>query len=112
MKLLLDECAPRRLKNYFVGHDISTIEQAGFKGLKNGNLLRAAEGKFEVLITVDKKIEYQQNRTTLPLAIVILSAVNNRLESLLPLIPDALKVLETIKTATLCALQNKLKFTR
>ena len=80
MKLLLDECAPRRLKNYFVGHDVSTIEQAGFKGLKHGNLLRAAEGKFEVLITVDKNIEYQQNTTALPL------------------IPNALKVLETIKT--------------
>jgi predicted nuclease of predicted toxin-antitoxin system len=98
MKLLLDECAPRRLKNYFVGHDVSTIEQAGFKGLKNGNLLRAAEGKFEVLITVDKNIEYQQNTAALPLAIVILAAASNRLESLLPLIPNALKVLETIKT--------------
>jgi len=98
MKLLLDECAPRRLKNYFVGHDVSTIEQAGFKGLKNGNLLRAADGKFEVLITVDKNIEYQQNTAALPLAIVILAAASNRLESLLPLIPDALKVLETIKT--------------
>jgi hypothetical protein len=82
MKLLLDECAPRRLKNYFVGHEISTIEEAGFKGLKNGNLLRAAEGKFEVFITVDKNIEYQQNTATLPLAIVILSAASNRLESL------------------------------
>jgi predicted nuclease of predicted toxin-antitoxin system len=98
MKLLLDECAPRRLKNYFVGHDVSTIEQAGFKGLKNGNLLRAAEGRFEVLITVDKNIEYQQNTAALPLAIVILAAESNRLESLLPLIPNALKVLETIKT--------------
>lgn len=91
MKLLLDECAPRRLKNYFVGHDVSTIEQAGFKGLKNGNLLRAAEGKFEVLITVDKNIEYQQNTAALPLAIVILAAASNRLELLLPLIPNALK---------------------
>ncbi|HEX8567339.1 MAG TPA: DUF5615 family PIN-like protein [Pyrinomonadaceae bacterium] len=98
MKLLLGECAPRRLKNYFVGYDVSTIEQAGFKGLKNGNLLRAADGKFEVLITVDKNIEYQQNTAALPLAILILAAASNRLESLLPLIPDALKILETIKT--------------
>ena len=98
MKLPLDGCAPRRLKNYFVGHDVSTIEQAGFKGLKNGNLLRAAEGKFEVLITIDKNIEYQQNTAALPLAIVILAAASNRLGSLLPLIPNALKVLETIKT--------------
>jgi predicted nuclease of predicted toxin-antitoxin system len=98
MKLLLDEYAPRRLKNYFVGHGVSTIEQAGFKDLKNGNLLRAAYGKFEVLITADKNIEYQQNTAALPLAIVILAAASNRLESLLPLIPNALKVPETIKT--------------
>jgi hypothetical protein len=62
MKLLLDECAPRRLKNYFVGHDVSTIEQAGFKGLKNGNLLRAAEGRFEVLITVAKTLNINKTR--------------------------------------------------
>lgn len=98
MKLLLDECAPRKLKNYFVGHDISTIEEAGFKGLKNGELFRASAGKFEVLITVDKNIEYQQNASTLPVAIVILVAESNRLESLLPLIPNALKALEKIKT--------------
>jgi hypothetical protein len=98
MKLLLDECAPRRLKNYFIGHEISTIEAAGFKGLKNGNLLRRAAGdKYEVLITVDKNIEYQQNAATLPLAIVVLSAKSNRFESLLPLIPEALRVLATIK---------------
>jgi len=54
MKLLLDECVPERLKNYFPGHEVTTIEQANFKGLKNGNLLRAAGGLFDVLITVDK----------------------------------------------------------
>jgi predicted nuclease of predicted toxin-antitoxin system len=98
MKLLLDECAPRRLKKHFVGHDVWTIEKAGFKGLKNGELLDASAAyKFEILITVDKNIQYQQNQAKLPLAIVVLSAKNNRLESLLPLVSDALKVLETVK---------------
>ena len=61
MKLLFDECVPRPLRREFVGHDVSTIEQAGYKSLKNGALLKAASQDFEVLVTVDKNIEYQQN---------------------------------------------------
>ena len=97
MKLLLDECVPERLKNYFPGHEVTTIEQANFKGLKNGNLLRAAGGLFDVLITVDKNMEHQQNKNVLPLAILVLSAHSNRFESLLPLIPEALEILQDIK---------------
>jgi hypothetical protein len=97
MKLLLDECVPRRLKFGFAGHEILTIDEAGFKGLKNGNLIRAASGTFEVLITVDKNIQHQQNKEKLSIAILILSAKSNRYESLSPLIPEALKFLENIK---------------
>jgi PIN like domain len=97
MKLLLDECVPRRLKFGFAGHEILTIDEAGFKGLKNGNLIRAVSETFEVLITVDKNIEHQQNKEKLSIAILILSAKSNRYESLSPLIPEALKILENIK---------------
>ncbi|MGI8641519.1 MAG: DUF5615 family PIN-like protein [Pyrinomonadaceae bacterium] len=97
MKLLLDECVPKRLKNEFGGHEVFTIEQAGFKGLKNGNLPRAAEGEFDVLITVDKTMQHQQTKLTLPLAIVVLSSFSNRFESLLPLTSKALEVLENSK---------------
>ncbi len=78
MKLLLDECVPGRLKRDFIGHNILTIDEAGFKGLKNGKLIDAAEQIFEVLITVDKNIRHQQNRDKLPIAIIILSAKSNR----------------------------------
>ncbi len=54
MKLLLDECVPRRLKREISIHDVLTIDEAGLKALKNGNLLSAASEKFEVLITVDR----------------------------------------------------------
>ena len=95
MKLLLDECVPRRLKNDLFEHE--TLNQAGFTGLKNGKLIEAAgRGKFEVLITVDKNIQHQQNKNTLPVAIVILSAFSNRYESLSPLIPKTLRVLTKI----------------
>ena len=55
MKLLLDECLPRKLKREFVGHDVCTIDEAGFKGLRNGNLIQSAsEAGFKILVSVDK----------------------------------------------------------
>ena len=73
MKLLLDECVTRYLKPDFIGHDVSTVDEAGFKGLKNGALLRAASGKFDVLVTVDKSIRHQQNLQSFQIAVLLLS---------------------------------------
>ncbi len=106
MKLLLDECVPRRLKRDFVSCEIFTVEEAGFKGLKNGNLIRAASGVFDVLITVDKNIQYQQNKESLLLAIIILSAKSNRYESLSPLISKALGILQTIKIGEIIKIEE------
>lgn len=107
MKLLLDECLPRKLKREFVGHEVITIDEAVFKGLKNGKLIQAAsETGFEVLISVDKNIEHQQNKTNLPISILVLSAKTNRIESLLPLMTEALKVLGTIKTGEIITIEN------
>jgi len=61
MKLLLDECTPKRLRLDFPGHDVQTVQEAGLKGLKNGALLRLASSKFDVLITADQNITFQQN---------------------------------------------------
>lgn len=69
MRLLLDECVTRHLKREFVDHEVHTVEQAGFKGLENGHLLKAASGSYEVLITVDRNLPYQQNLTGLDIAI-------------------------------------------
>lgn len=96
MKLLFDECVPRPLRKEFGEHSVSTIEQAGYKSLKNGDLLRAASQDFDVLITVDKNIEHQQNPKNVPMAILVLSARTNKLESLLPLMPSAREALGTI----------------
>ena len=95
--MLLDECVPRRLKRDFERFDISTVKDAGFLGLKNGNLIKAAQGNFEVLITVDKNIQHQQNRSELSIAIIILSAFTNRYESLSPLVSRAIQELESIR---------------
>lgn len=70
MKLLLDECVTRLLKRDFIGHDVSTVDEAGFKGLKNGLLLKAAQSQFDVLVTVDKSIRHQQNLQSFQIAVV------------------------------------------
>ncbi|MGD9560665.1 MAG: DUF5615 family PIN-like protein [Pyrinomonadaceae bacterium] len=97
MKLLLDECVPRRLRRKFEGFQVFTIDEAGFKGLKNGKLLLAASTDYEVLITVDKNLQYQQDVGNLPMAVVVLSAHTNRVEDLEPLIDKALQTLVTIR---------------
>jgi hypothetical protein len=61
MRVLLDECVTRYLKRDLPGHEVFTVEEAGFKGLKNGRLLQAAAGQYGALITVDQNLRYQQN---------------------------------------------------
>jgi predicted nuclease of predicted toxin-antitoxin system len=97
MKLLLDECMPRRLRRDFIGHQVSTVEQAGMKGLKNGDLLAAAADLFDALVTVDKSIPDQQNLSSLPLAVLVLRARTNKYLDLKPLVTLALVALEQIK---------------
>jgi len=80
-----------------VGHNVHTVEEAGFKGLENGDLLCAASGTYDVLITVDQNLPYQQNVAGLNIAILILAATRNSYTRLKPLMPRALKALETIK---------------
>ncbi len=96
MKLLLDECVTSYLKADFVGHSVSTIDDAGFKGLKNGMLLEAASHKFDVLVTVDQNLRFQQNIKNFDIAILVLRAPRSTYPMLKPLVPRALEDLETI----------------
>lgn len=97
MKVLLDECVTRYLKSDFIGHEVLTVEEAGFKGLKNGMLLEAASGQYDVLVTVDQNIQFQQNLKIFAIAIVVLKAKRSTYSMLKPLIPQALEKLEKIK---------------
>jgi predicted nuclease of predicted toxin-antitoxin system len=97
MRLLLDECMPRRLKQDFTGCQIFTVEDAGLKGLKNGQLLQAASGKYDVLVTVDKSIPSHQNRVSLKIAFLILRAKNNKYTTLKELVPKAIVALGNIQ---------------
>lgn len=101
MKLLLDECTPSVLKADLVGHQVFTVEDAGFKGLKNGRLLRAAAAKnFEVLVTVDKSLSSQQNLAAFGIAVLLFRARSNRYDDLKVLIPKALAALDQIQPGT------------
>lgn len=106
MKLLLDECVTRHLQRDLAGHEVHTVEDAGFKGLENGDLLKAASGVYEVLITVDRNIPYQQNLASLNIAILILAAKKNSYMRLKPLIPRALSALESIKAGDVIRIEE------
>jgi hypothetical protein len=61
MRVLLDECVPRALRDDIPGHEVKTVAEAGWAGVKNGELLRLAAAQFDLLLTVDRSLEYQQN---------------------------------------------------
>lgn len=85
MRVLLDEHLPLDFAAELVGHDVSTVRAQGWSGLKNGELTAsAAAAGFEVLVTNDRSIEHQQNLLQMPLGIVVLDAVSNRLRDLSP----------------------------
>ena len=97
MRILLDECLPKKLKREFAGHTIFTIQEMGWSGVKNGELLRRAETRFDVWITADQNIEFQQDLSRFDIAIAVLVAPRNKLETLLPLISQLHEALQTIQ---------------
>ncbi|MBC8165088.1 MAG: DUF5615 family PIN-like protein [Bryobacteraceae bacterium] len=97
MRILLDECIPRRLKRHLVGHECRTVPEPGWSGKKNGELLRLAKGEYDVFLTLDKGLEYQQNLSDRSIGIVVVGAVSNRIEDLIEQVPECLAVLDTIE---------------
>ena len=101
MRILLDESIPHRLGRMLVGHSCSSVHQEGWASTKNGKLLALAADKFDVLLTADKGMEYQQNQGTLPLAVLVVRAHSNRLDDLAKLVPAILLALKTLPPRTL-----------
>jgi hypothetical protein len=90
VRVLLDECLPgRKLRAAFPTHEVLTVAEMGWRGLKNGALLERAASTFDALITVDRKLQYQQHTAKVDMLIVVLRAQSNRLEHLLPLVASA-----------------------
>lgn len=98
MRVLLDEHLPRPLADALVGHEVRTVDQQGWKGLTNGELLRrTAEEGFEVFVTADHNLEFQQNLTNSTLGLVVLQARSNDFDDLRPLVPATLQAIESVQ---------------
>ena len=92
MRILIDECLPRELADELVGHEVKTVQQAGWAGLSNGELLEKVSGSFEVFLTIDKRIESERNVPG-DVALITVRAHSNRIQDLRPLLPELLRVI-------------------
>ncbi len=98
MKLLLDECLPRKFKNHLPGHECHTVPESGWAGKKNGELLFLAEKSgFEAFLTLDRGLEYEQNLEGRQIAVILVAAKSSRLSDLLPQTPAILTALREVR---------------
>ena len=103
--MLLDECVPRRLSRELPGHDVHTVTKMGWSGIKNGPLLHRAAQEFDVFLTVDQGVGYQQNLLGLDLAVVVMVAATNDIENLRPLMPRVREALSSASPGTIIKVQ-------
>jgi hypothetical protein len=97
VKVLLDECVDRRLARDIEGHEVRTVPEAGWAGLKNGELLKRAQEQFDVFVTVDRNLPFQRNLSVFSIAVIILRTPTNRLDDLRALVPELLTVIPSSK---------------
>jgi hypothetical protein len=97
VRVLLDECVDARLAPHVAGHETKTVHDVGWAGVSNGKLLARAELEFDVFVTIDRNLLFQQHVPKFQLAIVLIHSVSNRLEDLLKLLPA---ILDAIPKAT------------
>ncbi|MEX2173086.1 MAG: hypothetical protein WD872_01905 [Pirellulaceae bacterium] len=98
MRVLLDECVPKRLGRELVGHAVRTVSQEGWSGKRNGELLglMSASG-FEVLLTVDQGIRHQQNPQAMGVAVVVMFGASNQFADLVLLVPEVLVAMNRVQ---------------
>ena len=102
MRILLDECLPIDFRHDLVlGGHVETASFAGLGGISNGSLLDAMRGRFDVLITIDSGLRYQQSIATRPVAVIVLRAPTNAIEDLRPLVPAILSALATLQPGSI-----------
>lgn len=96
MRILLDNCVPAELAPHIRGHEVKTAVEMGLDALDDGPLLDAISDQFDVLLTVDKSLPFQQQLSSRPFAVVVLKARTNRVEQLARLIPELQRILKSI----------------
>jgi predicted nuclease of predicted toxin-antitoxin system len=101
VRILLDENLPADLAAELAGHEVATVTRLGWQGIKNRELLRRAQGRFDVLVTMDRNLEFQQNIAGFEVTILVLLAPSNRMVHLRPLVPAILTTLKTVRPGEL-----------
>lgn len=94
MKVFLDECVDWRLSRDLADHEVKSARQMGWSAIKNGELLTLVAREFDVFVTVDRNLSFQQNLPAFAVAVVVLSAKSNRLADLRSLVPELLIAIE------------------
>jgi hypothetical protein len=107
MKILIDECLPRKLKHELPGHDVRTVPEMGWASKKNGELLALMVGQFDVFLTIDNNLEYQHTLSEVSIAFIVLVAHNNKLATLKTLMPKVLQVMTTIEPGNIVAVREE-----
>jgi predicted nuclease of predicted toxin-antitoxin system len=97
VKILLDECIDRRFARELIDYEVKTVPQMGWAAKKNGDLMRLAEAEFDVFITVDRNLSFQQNLPEYDIAVVVLRAKSNRLADLQPFATKIIEVLPDLQ---------------
>lgn len=95
MRILLDECIDRQFAKEIEGHEVVTVHQAGWAGIKNGELLSRAQSQFDAFVTVDRNLAFQQNILQFTIVVIVLQAPTNRLKDLRPFLPKLQQLLLT-----------------
>jgi predicted nuclease of predicted toxin-antitoxin system len=96
LKILLDECIDRRFAREFAHLEVFTVPQMGWAGIKNGELMKLAEAKFDIFVTVDRNLSYQQNLPKYAIALIVLKARSNRYIDLIPFAEPVLDSLSNV----------------
>lgn len=105
LRVLIDESLPRELAVALEGHEVRTVQQEGWSAISNGELLRrAAQSGFQIFLTPDRNLQYQQNISRAGVAVVVLRAASNRIEDILPLVPNLLPMFTELKPGTVTQL--------
>ena len=106
MRVLLDECVDWQLSRHILGHEVKTARQMGWSTVQNGELLALAAEHFDIFVTVDRNLSFQQNLGSVPIPIIVLEGKTNRLADLLPLIPNLLAAIGSAKAGTVSGIRG------
>lgn len=107
IRILLDECLPKKLKRELRDYSVATVQEMGWSGKKNGELMGLARDHFDIFLTADQNLQYQQNLAYASIGVVILVAPSNRIEALAPLMPKVNTAIASIKAGDIVSIEAK-----